>query len=96
MRQWLRPQAIMWERNGQAEEVAMFVRTLVAAEHPDATAAMRTLVLRMQEALGLSLPGMVRNKWLIGEPVPAGPRPPAPASLSSARDRLRGKSGGGS
>lgn len=90
VRQWRRPQAVEWERNGQAEEVALYVRTFVAAEHPDATAAMRGLVLRLQEALGLSLPGMARNKWRIGEPAPAHPRPPAPASLDSARERLRG------
>jgi hypothetical protein len=45
----------MWERNGQDAEVALFVRSLVAAEARDAPVAARTLVRQQQEALGLSL-----------------------------------------
>jgi hypothetical protein len=66
-RQWKRPQAIMWERNGQEEEVALYVRTLVAAEDAGAKANVRTLVKQQQEALGLSLPGLARNHWRIAE-----------------------------
>jgi hypothetical protein len=66
-RQWKRPQAIMWERNGQEEEVALYVRTLVAAEDAGAKANVRTLVKQQQEALGLSLPGLARNGWKIAE-----------------------------
>lgn len=66
-RQWKRPQAIMWERNGQEEEVALYVRTLVAAEDAGAKANVRTLVKQQQEALGLSLPGLARNRWRIAE-----------------------------
>lgn len=64
--EWTRPQAVMWETQGQALEVAVFVRTLVAAESRQATAAERTLVLRQMEALGISIPGLARNKWRIG------------------------------
>lgn len=67
-RQWKRPQAIEWERNGQEEEVALYVRALVRAEEHDAPAAARTLVRQLQESLGLSLPGMQRLRWHIGEP----------------------------
>lgn len=66
-RQWSRPQAIMWERNGQEEEVALYVRTLVAAEDARAKANVRTLVKQQQEALGISLPGLARNHWKIAE-----------------------------
>lgn len=66
-RQWKRPQAIMWERNGQEEEVALYVRTLVQAEDAEAKANVRTLVKQQQEALGLSLPGLARNHWRIAE-----------------------------
>lgn len=66
-RQWSRPQAVQWERNGQEEEVALYVRTLVAAEDPAARANVRTLVKQQQEALGISLPGLLRNRWKIAE-----------------------------
>jgi hypothetical protein len=66
-RQWVRPQAVMWETNGQEEEVALYVRTLVAAERADAKANVRTLVKQQQEALGLSIPGLARNRWKIAE-----------------------------
>lgn len=65
-RQWVRPQAVMWERNGQEEEVANYVRQLADAERPRASVASRTLVMRQQETLGLSLPGLARNRWRIG------------------------------
>lgn len=91
-RQWVRPQAIMWERNGQAEEVAMFVRAFCAAESAEASAAERVLVVRMQEYLGLSVPGLARNQWRIAERVsPADQPAPAPTGgpAQSARERLR-------
>jgi hypothetical protein len=62
-----RPQAVMWERNGQELEVALYVRSLADAEQMDASVAARTLVRQQQEALGLSLPGLARNRWRIGE-----------------------------
>lgn len=63
--EWQRPQAVMWEANGQAIEVAMYVRTLKAAEKEDASTATRTLLKQQQEALGLSLPGLARLRWRI-------------------------------
>lgn len=65
-REWTRPQAVMWEANGQFEEVALYVRSLAAAERLKATVASRTLVRQQQEALGLSMPGMLRLRWRIG------------------------------
>lgn len=65
--EWARPQAVMWERNGQQVEVALYVRALVTAEGPKATAADRVLVLRFLEQLGLSVPGLARNRWRIGQ-----------------------------
>jgi hypothetical protein len=89
--EWERPQAVMWEVHGLELEVAVYVRTLVSAESPKATAAERTLLMRQQENLGLSMPGLARNKWRItgvGPPAPA-PRSPRSAQGSSARDRLK-------
>ena len=101
--EWARPQAVKWEQNGQEIEVAMYVRTLVAAESVDATAAMRVLVLRQQEHLGLTMAGLARNKWQIGEiqaePAPVKAAKAAPkarkAAPASVRDRLKVLDGGG-
>lgn len=55
----------MWDLNGQELEVAMYVRTVRDAERLKGSVASRTLVRQQQEALGLSLPGLARLKWLI-------------------------------
>lgn len=65
-REWARPQAVMWERNGQEVEVALYVRSLKLAEMPKAPVNARTLVKQQQEALGVSLPGLAKNNWRIG------------------------------
>ena len=70
--EWSRPQAIMWERNRQQVEVALYVRTLALAEIPAAgSLAAKTLIRQQMEALGLSVPGMLRNRWKIAAPVTA-------------------------
>lgn len=94
-REWRRPQALEWERNGQELEVALYVRTLVAAEKSKAPTNVRTLVRQQQEALGLSLPGLARNRWRIEklEDAAATPTPRAPVG-GSARDRFKVVSGG--
>jgi len=89
-REWRRPQACMWEANGQHEEVALYVRSLAEAEKPRAPVAARTLVRQQQEALGVSLPGLARNHWIIDLPASAQPQLVAePTSEPSARDRLK-------
>ena len=82
--EWVRPQAVMWEANGQVVEVAIYVRTLVAAEQPKAPVAVRTLLKQQQEALGLSLPGLNRLRWRIG-PAPE----PARKEAGTTDDRSR-------
>ena len=93
-REWRRPQALMWERNGQELEVALYVRSLAAAERVDATVAARTLVRQQQEALGISLPGLARNRWRIAEADAGSEAPTVPAGRS-ARDRFKVVTGGG-
>ena len=85
--QWSRPQAFMWERNGQQIEVAMFVRALVDAERPGAVVAARTLVRQQMDSLGLSTPGLRSNRWKIAGDEVAARRTQAPRQ--SARDRLK-------
>jgi hypothetical protein len=92
-REWRRPQAVMWEANGQHVEVALYVRSLVGAERPKASVALRTLVRQQQEALGLSLPGLLRNRWIIaGLPEPAREVPRG--ASSSVKDRMKLVQGG--
>lgn len=90
--EWQRPQALMWEASGQELEVALYVRTVREAECPKTATALRTLLVRMQEHLGLNQPGLARNRWLIvedasfAEPDVAAARP---VLISDARARLR-------
>lgn len=92
--EWKRPQAIAWERNGQQLEVALYVRCLIAAEQTDASAAARALVLRQQEALGISLPGLARNRWRIATARPAAAAP-TPQARTVAKARFHVVQGGG-
>jgi hypothetical protein len=88
--EWTRPQAVAWEANRQEVEVALYVRVLAEAEKPRAAAASRTLVRQLQEALGLSLPGLARNHWIIDLPASARPEPVAAAEPGEdARARLK-------
>jgi hypothetical protein len=93
--EWRRPQAVMWEQLGLEREVAMYVRSFVAAEQPSASVASRTLIRQQQEALGLSVPGMNRLRWTIGK-APAAQRQERPTGTEGAamRDRLRAIEGG--
>ena len=64
-RLWTRAQAVMWEALELEDQVAMYVRALVAAEDRGASVAARTLLLRQEESLGLSPAGLARNRWII-------------------------------
>jgi len=91
-REWRRPQAVMWERNGQELEVALYVRSLAAAEKTDAPVNARTLVKQQQEALGLSIPGLARNRWrIVADQAPAAP---TRRTGKSARERFKVVAGG--
>jgi PPE-repeat protein len=78
----------MWERNGQHEEVALYVRALVTAEQPTATAAERTLVVRLLDSLGISSNGLARNRWIIGDS-PIRQARAAADTGPSVKDRFR-------
>lgn len=60
---WLTPQSTMWKQFGMQDEVAMFVRFFCEAELPGCPATTRTMVLRLQESLGLSMSGLNKHKW---------------------------------
>ena len=80
---WARPQAVMWDRLGQQIEVAMFVRKLGEAELPKASVELQKVVRQYLDSLGLSVQGMLRNRWKIATPVEA------PQSAGSAAVRPR-------
>lgn len=88
------PQAVMWQHLRQDIEVALYVRRLVQVEQRDSPASVGTLVRQMADNLGLTTPGMLRNRWRIGEPEPKTARRPAVASRS-ARDRFKVVNGDG-
>jgi hypothetical protein len=66
VRLWVKPQATRWEVLGQDLEVALYVRRFVAAEKPGAAATTAVIVRQLGEALGLTIPGLLRNRWQIG------------------------------
>jgi hypothetical protein len=89
---WAKPQAILWERNGQAFEVAMHVRCFAEAEVQQASSAVRTLVRQQADALLLTIPAMHSARVRISVDEVRGKRAAAPAS--SSRSRLRAVAGG--
>lgn len=64
---WRKPQALLWERNGQHHEVAMYCRRFAAAELPDAPVALGTLVRQMMDSLLLTIPAMRSARVRIAE-----------------------------
>ena len=88
-REWARPQAVMWERDGQQEEVAVYVRTLVRCEDRDVGPGVLSALLRLQESLGLSQPGLAKRRWkIVGEEQPVDTRHEAPAPDKARRLRV--------
>ena len=94
--EWQRPQAVMWEANGQGVEVAIYVRCLAQAESRKAPVDLRRLLKQQQEALGLSLPGLARNHWIIATTSPAARQPAATGTEGrpSIRERMKVVQGG--
>lgn len=94
-REWERPQAVMWERNGQELEVGLLVRAITVAEGPKATAADRNVVQRKMTDLGITVPGMRANRWTIGPLAASQAKAGAPTKKPSrAKSRLKVVQGG--
>ncbi|MFJ2949129.1 hypothetical protein ACIO8H_16095 [Streptomyces sp. NPDC087226] len=90
---WAKPQAVMWAELGQALEVALFCRTLAEAERPDARADIKKMVRGYLDSLGLSVSGMLRNRWRIAPASDAVvldlPTTGEALRRRSARDRMK-------
>lgn len=65
---WRKPQAKMWAHLGLADQVAAYVRAYSESVLPEASAGLKTAVLRMETELGISIAGMRQNLWLIAPP----------------------------
>lgn len=93
---WRKPQAVMWERNGQQIEVALYVRNLTIVELPGSPVNLGTLLRQQADALGLTVPGMRANRWRIARDEVAEKRAEKTAPRrASARSRLKVIAGGG-
>lgn len=87
---WALPQAIVWERQRQELEVALYVRSLADAERPGARSATRVLVRQFMDSLGISAGGMRAARLAIVDVIPTSEPTPRPATDSqSSKDRLR-------
>lgn len=87
-RLWVKPQAFMWDQLQLEFEVAAYVRAFLESVEPDASAGLKTAVLRMAAELGLSTVGMGQLRWKIATDEVAERREEMP-ERKSARDRLK-------
>ena len=87
-KEWAKPQAAMWERDGQQDEVAIYVRTFLRSQDPAAATSLLAEVRQMRDGLGLSQEGLLRRRWKIDEPVQRAVRTDDP-NRSSAKARFQ-------
>ena len=91
---WAKPQAVMWDKFGMKYQVAAYVRAFLESTMAEASAGLKTAVLRMEAEIGLSLPGMHSFRWKFSEDEVAAKRASAAVapvrSGPSAKDRLAG------
>jgi hypothetical protein len=64
-RLWKKPQAVVWEEEGQQDVVAIYVRRFCEAEVRMSPTNLSTLVRQMADSLGLTTPGLRANRWTI-------------------------------
>ena len=88
-RLWRKPQGAMWVQLGLEFEVAAYVRAFLESVEPDASAGLKTAVLRMSAELGLSTVGMGQLRWKIATDEVAERREDAKPTRKSSRDRLK-------
>lgn len=78
-RLWAKPQGFMWAKLGLEYEVAAYVRAFLESVQADASAGLKTAVLRMAAEIGLSVPGMNQFRWKFSEDELAAKRQQAAA-----------------
>ncbi len=88
-RLWRKPQAFMWAQLQLEFEVAAYVRAFLESVEPEASAGLKTAVLRMSAELGLSTVGMGQLRWKIATDELAEQRSASKPARASSRDRLK-------
>jgi hypothetical protein len=78
---------------GLEYEVAAYVRAFIESVEMEASAGLKTAVLRMAAEIGLSLPGMHSLRWKFAEDELEKKRAAPAAKAVSARDRLKAMNG---
>jgi hypothetical protein len=97
---WRSPQAAAWAMPSEAwrqRTVALWVRTSVRCEDPDAGAALLGQVHRFADQIGMTTAGLAEMGWKIAVDEVAkraAESKAAPVKQSSSRDRLKAVSGG--
>ena len=86
---WRKPQAKMWAHLGLGDQVAAYVRAYCESTVPEASAGLKTAVLRMETELGISIAGMRQNLWMIAPPKGEGAATPTVARKTSSGDWLK-------
>lgn len=86
---WQKPQAHMWAALGLKWQVAAYVRAFCESVLPEASAGLKTAVLRMEGELGLSTVGMGQLRWSIAPVESIDLREVAAPGRVSSRDRLK-------
>jgi hypothetical protein len=85
---WRKPQAQAWAALGLKFQVAAYVRAFLESVGAEASAGLKTAVLRMENELGLSIMGMKQNLWRLtdgAQPVES----PTAARKTSSGDWLK-------
>lgn len=88
---WSTPQAVAWERMGvgTCREVARYTRLLVAAEDPDARAAVHAQATALADRLGLTPKSMRLLLWQIATDDLAEKRAEQAKPAQGARGRIK-------
>jgi hypothetical protein len=84
---WAKPQAVMWKRQGLEWQVANYVRTFLESSDLGASGSLKTVVLRMEDTLGLSLAGLAALRWRITQDEVAAKRTEPAATPPAERPR---------
>lgn len=87
---WRLPQAAAWAAEPwRVYTVASWVRVAALCETPYSKAADRAIMLRLQDEIGLTGPGLARNGWKIDAgALPQESDAPAPRRRMSSKDRM--------
>ena len=97
---WTTPQACAWSMPSESwriQTIAMWVRTFVICEGPDATAADKNSLHRFADQIGMTTAGLAEMGWKVAVDEVAGKREqqgPAAPPKASSRSKLKVVNGG--